>query len=103
RHLLPFPTRRSSDLARHAGDDCGAIHCAAERRTVHERPLFAAIAGHRRHAVATVVSLEETTTQRHAVLLVAEGQCGDAGALAAHDRRRHHGPATVLIVGAIDS
>src|SRR4029077_16838542 len=72
-------------------------------RTVHERPRFAAIAGHRRHAVATVVRLEEAATQRPAVLLGAEGQCGRAGGLSAHDRRLHHGPATALIVGAIDS
>src|SRR5213076_3033840 len=105
--VVPCPVQsfrpRHHDVARHAGDDCGAIDRAAERRTGHERPRFAAIAGHRRHAVATVISLEEAATQRHAVLLVAEGQCGDAGGLAAHDRRCHHGPATALIVGAIDS
>src|SRR6266566_7831309 len=105
--VVPCPVQsvrsRHHDVARHAGDDCGAIDRAAERRTGHERPLFAAIAGHRRHAVAAVVSPEEAATQSHAVLLVAERQCGDAGGFAAHDRRCHHGPPTSLIVGAIDS
>src|SRR5437016_11784574 len=104
--VVPCPVQsfrpRHHDVAGHAGDHGGAIDRAAERRTVHERPRFAAIAGHRRHAVATVVSLEETTTQRHAVLLVAEGQGGDAGGFAAHDRSCHHGPPTALSVGGID-
>src|SRR6266581_7969658 len=58
--VVPCPVQsfrpRHHDVAGHAGDHGGTIDGAAERRTVHERPRFAAIAGHRRHAVATVVS-----------------------------------------------